>query len=246
MDIKLNLQNISKAVNGKLLLNHVSFAVPEGRIVAIIGPSGAGKSTLLSLINRLQDPTGGAIYLDGTNIQTLDVFALRRRVGMVFQQPALFPGTVASNIAFGPHLSGHELTRPVAEFLREVGLAEEFAKRDASRLSGGEQQRVALARALANNPEVLLLDEPTSALDLGAAHQVEDLITQVCKHHGLTAMWVSHDLEQAQRVSDRTVLMVGGRKIEEGNTASFFAQPKTEIAQAFLAGEIGVSKLQGE
>lgn len=243
MKIKIELSNVSREVNGKILLDNVSFVVPEGTIVAIIGPSGAGKSTLLSLINRLEDPSSGFIFLDGTDIRTLDVFSLRRQVGMVFQQPTLFAGTVASNITFGPQLIGKDLSRSVTEFLREVGLPEDFAERDTDTLSGGEQQRVALARTLANGPQVLLLDEPTSALDIGAAHQIEKLLTQVCKHHGLTAVWVSHDLEQAQRVSDYTVLIVGGRKIEEGDTASFFAHPKTETAQSFLAGKLGSTKL---
>lgn len=243
MNTKLELKNVSREVNGKILLDKISLAVPEGTVAAIIGPSGAGKSTLLSLINRLKDPTAGTIYLDGTDIRTLNVFSLRRQVGMVFQQPALFAGTVAANIAFGPQLAGHQLSRPVTELLREVGLTDAFAERDAGTLSGGEQQRVALARALANNPQVLLLDEPTSALDVGAAHQVEELITQVCRCHGLTAVWVSHDLEQARRVSDRIVLIVGGKKVEEGDTDAFFAQPKTETARAFLAGKLDVTKL---
>lgn len=238
MTIKLRLEHVGKEAGGQALLQDISFTVAAGRILAVIGPSGAGKSTLLSLLDRLADPTQGKIYLDGVNIASLDVIELRRRVGMVFQRPTLFPGTVATNIAYGPHLRGLGLDRPAEEYLAEVGLPVEFAPKPVEHLSGGEQQRVALARALANGPEVLLLDEPTASLDKGAAHQVEELITRVCRRRGLTAVWVSHDLEQARRVSDQVVLIVGGRKVEEGSTADFFAAPRTETGRAFLAGRL--------
>lgn len=235
---KLVLEKVRKEVSGQVLLQDISFAVPQGSILAILGPSGAGKSTLLALLNRLEEPTAGTIYLDGKDIRTLDVLLLRRRVGMVFQRPTLFPGTVAANIAYGPSLRGEKPAQPVVEYLREVGLPQEFATRDAQSLSGGEEQRVALARALANEPEVLLLDEPTAALDKTAARQVEELITYICRHRGLTVVWVTHDLQQAQRVSDRVVLIIGGRKMEEGVTADFFCSPQTEAGRAFLAGRL--------
>lgn len=243
MTAKLELKHVSKDVNGVRILRDISLTVPAGGIVALVGPSGAGKSSLLRLINRLEDPTQGTIYLDGRDILTLDVLALRRRVGMVFQRPALFPETVAANIAFGPRLRGREPERPVEEYLLEVGLPPEFAGRSTQHLSGGEQQRVALARALANGPEVLLLDEPTAALDKAAARQVEELITSICRRHGLTAVWVSHDLEQARAVSDRTVLIVDGQVAEEAETEDFFAAPQTEAGRAFLAGLLSSSSV---
>ncbi|BCV23425.1 phosphate ABC transporter ATP-binding protein [Gelria sp. Kuro-4] len=238
MTDKLVLEQVSKEVGGQALLENISFAVPAGSILALIGPSGAGKSTLLSLLNRLEDPTGGSIRLDGVDIRALDVLVLRRRVGMVFQRPSLFPGTVAANITYGPALRGEKPAQAAEEYLKEVGLPPEFAARDAQNLSGGEEQRVALARALANGPEVLLLDEPTAALDKTAAHQVEELIARICRQRGLTALWVTHDLEQARRVSDRVVLIVGGCKVEEGATADFFLSPQTETGRAFLAGRL--------
>ncbi len=222
------------------VLREVSLGVDEGQVLAIVGPSGAGKSTLLRLLNRLEDPDEGEILLDGTPLCELDVLDLRRRVGMVFQQPALFEGTVAENIAYGPRLRGR--WRGVDEgavrgLLHMVGLPAEYAARQAQELSVGEGQRVAIARALANEPEVLLLDEPTSALDPGAARYVLETIREINARLKLTVVMVSHTLEHAREVAQRAALLIGGKLVEEGPAEVVLQRPRTELGRRFVAGE---------
>ncbi|CAI5512400.1 unnamed protein product [Closterium sp. Naga37s-1] len=181
------------------LLSDVSLEVPRGEITVLVGPSGSGKTTLLRTLNRLTEPPRNSVFLDGTDITSskLPVITLRRRVGMLFQTPSLFDGTVADNIRFGPNLEGRQLPdEKIHELLSLSGLEPSFAERDSRSLSGGQAQRVALARALANDPEVLLLDEPTSALDPAATLKVEQAVQTLCRERGLTAVWVSHSAEQ--------------------------------------------------
>jgi ABC-type methionine transport system ATPase subunit len=170
MALKFRIQNLSlRLPNAAAILHDVSLEIPSGGVTTVIGPSGSGKSSLLRCLNRLWEPPPGRIFLDGGDITAMDVLLLRRRVGMLFQSAALFEGTVASNIAYGPQLQGRRLTTDrVAELLLMVDLNADFADRPVDQLSGGQAQRVSLARTLANQPDVLLLDEPTSALDPGA------------------------------------------------------------------------------
>lgn len=199
----------------RTLLHDISFQIHPGEILAVTGPSGAGKSTLLRLLNRLQDPSSGKIQLNGQDTRTLPPAELRRRVGFVMQRAYLFPGTVASNIAFGPVQHGIHLQPSALEsMLEEVGLPG-YASRDAATLSGGEAQRVALLRTLANQPELLLLDEPTSALDAANRQSVEELILRLIRNHGLTCIWVTHSQEQA-RLADRVLQLEAGKVIALG------------------------------
>ncbi|HYY31005.1 MAG TPA: phosphate ABC transporter ATP-binding protein [Chthoniobacterales bacterium] len=198
---------------GKVLIDNISIRVQQGEVLAVIGPSGAGKSSFLRLINRLDEPTSGTVYLRGDDYRQISPRQLRRRVGMVLQSAYLFPGTVAENLRYGPRQRGEELTAAeVDELLKQVGL-EKFADRDVSNLSGGEAQRVSLARALANKPEVLLLDEPTSALDSRAEREIETLLARVLHDQQLTALIVTHDTGQAERMASRAILINAGRLI---------------------------------
>jgi putative ABC transport system ATP-binding protein len=183
----------------------VSLSIPSGS-TALLGPSGSGKSTLLRLLNRLADPDEGTVRFHSTDVRDLDPLELRRRVGLVPQVPAPVPGSVADNVQFGPRLEGREVDpeRPV----RLAGLDASFLDRDASRLSVGEQQRVMLARALALEPEVLLLDEPTASLDEGAKAAVEEALRGL---NGVSLVLVTHDAQQAERLSERTIRLEEGR-----------------------------------
>jgi putative ABC transport system ATP-binding protein len=180
-------------------------------VLVVVGPSGAGKSSFLRLLNRLDEPTGGTVRLEGIDYRQIPPRELRRRVGMVTQTAYLFPGTIADNLRYGPLQQGIELpAKTIEALLIQVGLAGR-AEEDITHLSGGEAQRVSVARALATTPEALLLDEPTSALDAVAKGEVEKLILTVARQNRLTSVWVSHDLRQAARVADRVMVMSKGR-----------------------------------
>jgi putative ABC transport system ATP-binding protein len=212
----LETRNLSRAVMGKVLVDDMNLQVQHGEILAVVGPSGAGKSSFLRLINRLDEPTSGTVYLSGQDYKEISPRELRRRVGMVMQSAYLFHGTVAENLRYGPRQRGEELPESEIDNLPEqVGL-EGVAQRDVSHLSGGEAQRVSLARTLANKPEVLLLDEPTSALDQRAEHEVEALLTRVLRDQHLTALIVTHDTAQAERIASRAILIDAGRLILNG------------------------------
>lgn len=209
-------EKLSRAVAGKVLVSDVTFDVTSGELLGIVGASGSGKSSLLRLLNRLDEPTAGTVYLDGVDYRQLPPRELRRRVGMVTQRPFLFPGDVATNLRFGPAQRGETLPdEEVARLLDRVGLAG-FAAQDASVLSGGEQQRVSLARTLANRPEILLLDEPTSALDEQSKLGIEELIASLVREHGLTCVMVTHDREQARRMCQRAIVLEAGRLVQQG------------------------------
>ena len=215
----LETEHLSREVGGALVVDDVTVEVHTGEVLAVVGPSGAGKSSFLRLLNRLDEPTGGTVRLEGIDYRQIPPRELRRRVGMVSQTAYLFPGTIADNLRFGPAQQGIELPMKTIEaLLIQVGLAGR-AGEDVSHLSGGEAQRVSLARALATTPTVLLLDEPTSALDADAKGEVEKLILTVVRQNGLTCVMVSHDLAQAARVTDRVMVLRKGR-LEKIGTAS--------------------------
>ena len=213
----LRAEELGRTVGSKVILRDISFAVTAGELLGIVGASGSGKSSLLRLLNRLDEPTSGTVFLDDQDYRQLPPRELRRRVGMVTQRPYLFPGSVASNLRFGPAQRGETVSDDeIAQLLERVGLPG-FASQEVSVLSGGEQQRVSLARTLANRPEVLLLDEPTSALDEASKMGIEKLIVSLVHDHGLTCVMVTHDRDQARRMCQGVILLESGRLVQSGS-----------------------------
>lgn len=218
------------------ILRGVTFAVQAGEVFSVVGPSGAGKSTLLRTINRLVESTAGNIFLDGAPIEEINPLELRRRIGMVFQLPALFGDTVEDSVLYGVRLAGK--CADVERLLGLAGLAPSLTSRNPQSLSVGQQQRVSIARALALEPEVLLMDEPTSALDQVARQRIEDLIGQLNRELGLTIVVVSHALDQVERIADRVVLLIDGRSEGEWSKEEFFGKAVGEKARRFVEGEL--------
>jgi putative ABC transport system ATP-binding protein len=216
--IALETRHLSRSLVGGVLVSDISVQVQPGEVLAVVGPSGAGKSSFLRLLNRLDEPTGGTVCLNGQDYRELAPRELRRRVGMVMQMAYLFTGTVAANVAFGPQQCGGRL-RPeqIASLLGRVGLFG-YQERDVSNLSGGEAQRVSLARTLANAPEALLLDEPTSALDDVSARGIEDLVLSIVRERRMTCVIVTHNTVQAHRIADRTMILEAGKLVTIGPT----------------------------
>ena len=214
----LETRAVSRTVSGRPLVDDISVQIPRGEVLAVVGPSGAGKSSFLRLLNRLDEPTGGTVLLNGQDYRGIAPRELRRRVGMVMQTAFLFPGNVASNIAFGPRQRG-EILFPdrIAELLDRVGLAG-YQDRDVGNLSGGEAQRVSVARTLANAPEALLLDEPTSALDEVSARGIEELLLDIIRERQMTCVIVTHNRPQAARIATRTMILEAGRLVAIGPT----------------------------
>jgi phosphate transport system ATP-binding protein len=232
-------------------LDAVSLRVPRRSVTALIGPSGCGKSTLLRSVNRLDDGLPGMrhegrILLDGADLRDrlVDPAALRRRVGMVFQRSNPFRASVLENVAYGPRLhgvtDGPGLEALAERALRRAALWEEVKDRlhaPAHSLSGGQQQRLCIARALANEPDVLLLDEPASALDPLATQRIEELLYDLRRE--VTIVIVTHNLQQAARVSDRTAFLLAGRLVEVDDTARLFTSPRSERTEAYITGRFG-------
>lgn len=216
---KVEAKDLRYAVGSMEILKGVGLTVGSGEVACVTGPSGSGKSTLLRALNRLVEPTGGEVFLDGVPTRTMDPLALRRRVGMIFQIPALSGGTVEESVLYGPGLLGRGAD--VSGLLGSVGLDPAFAPRDPRSLSVGQQQRVSIARALALGPEVLLMDEPTSALDEPARDRIEGLVKDLNHGEGLTFVIVSHDLGQVERMADRVILVDAGRTAGEWSREEF-------------------------
>ncbi len=229
----------------------VTLGVPRGKVTAIIGPSGCGKSTLLRAINRMNDlirgcRATGRLLLEGEDVYRpqIDVTALRRRVGMVFQKPNPFPKSIFDNVAYGPRIHGvrsrSDLQGIVEQSLRRAALWDEVKDRmrqNALGLSGGQQQRLCIARALAVEPELLLMDEPTSALDPMATDHIENLIAELRGTY--TIIIVTHNMQQAARVSDLTAFMYVGELIEVGDTSGLFTKPVNQRTQDYITGRFG-------
>ncbi|WP_454684604.1 ABC transporter ATP-binding protein [Ancylobacter moscoviensis] len=216
--IDLDVRGLSRRVADRLLVDNVTVGIRRGEVLAVTGPSGAGKSSFLRLLNRLDEPTGGTVFFKQSDYRGIDPRLLRRRIGMVLQTAYLFPGTVATNLQFGPGQLGKTLPADrIADLLRRVDLPG-YQERDVSTLSGGEAQRVSLARTLANEPEVLLLDEPTSALDEETTRSIEELVLGINRDSGVTCVLVTHNRAQAERMAPRTLYMERGRLVAIGAT----------------------------
>lgn len=231
-------------------LKDINMNIPEKKITAFIGPSGCGKSTLLKSINRMNDLVEGcritgSLKLDNEDIYGgMDVNLLRKRVGMVFQKPNPFPMSVYDNIAYGPRTHGirarGKLDEIVEESLRQAAIWDEVKdrlKKSALGLSGGQQQRLCIARALAVHPEVLLMDEPTSALDPISTSKIEDLALELKKDY--TIVMVTHNMQQAVRVSDNTAFFLMGEVVEYGDTEGIFSMPKDKRTEDYITGRFG-------
>ncbi|KAH7861705.1 hypothetical protein Vadar_029640 [Vaccinium darrowii] len=235
---KFSIRNLTTeqviSESGRPILKGISAEIPKGMVVGIIGPSGSGKSTLLRALNRLWEPPPHTVFMDGRDICSLDVLNLRRKVGMLFQLPAIFDGTVADNIRYGPQLRGKKLAdNEVYKLLTLADLDSSFFNKNGRELSVGQAQRVALARTLANDPEVLLLDEPTSALDPISTQNIEDVLVKLKKNRGMTVILVSHSIKQIQRIADLVCLLVDG-EIVEILKPNQLSQAKHPMALRFL------------
>jgi putative ABC transport system ATP-binding protein len=212
----LSVRHLSRQIGDLLLVDDISVDVATAEIVAIVGTSGAGKSSFLRLINRLDEPTAGTVLLKGSDYREFPSSNLRRRIGMVMQSAYLFPGTVASNLRFGPDQRHEQFgSEQMEALLAQVGL-KDYAERDVTTLSGGEAQRVSLARTLANQPDVLLLDEPTSALDEQSTHDVEQLVVKISQQYEMPCLIVTHNPAQAARIADRAMVLAKGKLVAIG------------------------------
>ncbi len=248
--MKIELKNINLYYGSFQALKDVSFSIAENEITALIGPSGCGKSTLLKILNRMNDlvegcKVEGKALLDGQDIyHELNVTDLRRRVGMVFQKPNPFPMCIYDNIAYGPRTHGIRkkdlLDETVEKSLRQAAIWDEVKdrlKKSAMSLSGGQQQRVCIARALAVSPEVLLMDEPTSALDPISTSRIEDLMNELKTQY--TIVIVTHNMQQAARISDRTAFFLHGEMVEFDDTLTLFSHPQKQKTEDYITGRFG-------
>lgn len=249
---KMTIRNANVYYGDKQAIYDVNIDIAKNEVIAMIGPSGCGKSTFLRSLNRMNDTVDGCrvegeICLDGNNLyqQSLDVVELRARVGMVFQKPNPFPKSIYENIAYGPKIHGLADTRVdldeiVEKSLRKAGLWEEVKERlyqPGTGLSGGQQQRLCIARAIAVSPEVILMDEPCSALDPIATAKIEELIEELSQN--FTIAIVTHSMQQAARVSNRTAYFHLGKLIEVNSTEQVFTMPQHQLTEAYITGRFG-------
>lgn len=248
---KISVRDLNLYYGKKHALRHVDMEIRDHAVTALIGPSGCGKSTFLKCLNRMNDLVRevrieGQVLLDGQDIydRRVDVTMLRKRVGMVFQQPTPFPMSIYENIAYGPRLHGirskRDLDRRVEEALQGAAILEEVKDRmdsPALGLSGGQQQRLCIARALAVEPEVLLMDEPTSALDPVSTLKIEELMKRLKRQYAVVV--VTHNMQQAARVSDETAFFLTGEVVESGDTGLIFTSPRERLTKDYILGRFG-------
>ena len=246
-EIELEARELSVFYGETEAVKKISLAVPDRKAVAFIGPSGCGKSTLLRCFNRMNDLIPGTriegqALFHGEDLYAADAVEVRRRIGMVFQKPNPFPKSIYDNVAFGPRINGFQgsLDELVERSLKQAALWDEVKDRlesSALALSGGQQQRLCIARALAVEPEVLLMDEPASALDPLATQKIEDLIYELKQNY--TVVIVTHNMQQAARVSDYTAFLYMGELVEYGHTQQLFTNPKEDRTEAYITGRFG-------
>lgn len=249
-NVKIATKNLSLYYGGLQALKNVSIDIQANKVTAFIGPSGCGKSTFLKTLNRMNDLVAsvtitGDVYFDDLNVyKEYDIVELRKNIGMVFQKPNPFPMSIYDNIAYGPRIHGTKskakLDEIVEKSLRNSALWDEVKdrlKKDALGLSGGQQQRLCIARVLAVEPEVVLMDEPTSALDPISTLKIEDLIQELKEKY--TIIIVTHNMQQAARISDMTAFFLHGEIIEYTNTAELFSNPKDKKTEDYITGRFG-------
>jgi len=250
-DVKIDIRGLNVWFGNNHVLNDISFKMRKNTVTAIMGPSGCGKTTLIRAINRMNDlidgcRTSGEVYIDGHNIYdgNINIYELRRKIGMIFQKPNPFPKSIYENVAFGPKIhkiaKGRELDEIVERSLREAALWDEVKDRlhdNAFNLSGGQQQRLCIARALAVEPEIVLMDEPCSALDPAATAKIESLIRRLSERY--TVIIVTHNLQQAARISDFTAFLYMGKLIEYGDSRDIFENPKSKLTERYITGKFG-------
>ena len=247
---KISIKNTDLYYGDFHALKNINLEIPENKITAFIGPSGCGKSTLLKSLNRMNDLVEGCkitgqLLLDGEDIYgNMDVNLLRKRVGMVFQKPNPFPMSIYENIAYGPRTHGirskAKLDEIVEKALRDAAIWDEVKdrlKKSALGMSGGQQQRLCIARALAVEPEVLLMDEPTSALDPISTSRIEDLAVELKDKY--TIVMVTHNMQQAARISDKTAFFLLGEVVEYDDTMTLFSMPKNKKTEEYITGRFG-------
>jgi len=249
--IKITVSGLNFFYSNVQALFDINLNIPERKVTALIGPSGCGKSTFLRTLNRMNDTIlgtrmNGRVEIDGKNIydDDINVVELRKKVGMIFQKSNPFPKSIFDNIAFGPRIHGindkNKLSEIVEISLQQAALWDEVKDRlnkNAMGLSGGQQQRLCIARALAIEPEIILMDEPASALDPKSTARIEDLIFELRKQY--TIVIVTHNMQQAARVSDRTAFFYEGKLIEYGDTKSIFTKPNLKQTEDYITGKFG-------
>lgn len=248
---KIEVRNLNLYYGSFHALKNITMKIKEKRITAVIGPSGCGKSSFIRCLNRMNDliegtKVEGEVYIDGVNIyeRDVDVVALRKKVGMVFQKPNPFPMSIYDNVAYGPRIHGikdkKKLDEIVEDALKKAALWEEVKNKlesSALSLSGGQQQRLCIARTLAVNPEIILFDEPCSALDPLSTAKIEDLLVDLKKNY--TIIIVTHNMQQAARVSDYTAFLLLGELIEHDETEKIFKNPKDKRTEDYITGRFG-------
>ncbi len=248
--VKFTVRDLDLYYGNFQALKNINMNIEQGKITAFIGPSGCGKSTFLKTLNRMNDlvegvKINGEVTLDGVDIyKDFDAIMLRSRVGMVFQQPNPFPMSIYDNVAYGPRIHGVKkksaLDEIVEKSLRQAAIWDEVKdklKKSALAVSGGQQQRICIARTLAIEPEVILMDEPTSALDPISTIKIEDLATELKKHY--TIIIVTHNMQQAGRISDKTAFFLTGEVIEYGDTEQIFNKPSNKKTEDYITGRFG-------
>ena len=243
----IEFKNVNKYYGDYHALRDINLEIEKGQVVVLLGPSGSGKSTLIRTINALESIDNGTLIVNGHNVteaSAKDLVELRKEVGMVFQQPSPFPFSVYDNIAYGLKIAGIQdkelIDQRVEESLKQAAIWKETKDnldRNAQAFSGGQQQRICIARALAVRPKVVLLDEPTSALDPISSSEIEETLLEL--KHEYTFIMVTHNLQQASRISDYTAFLMSGDLIEYGKTADMFMNPKKQITSDYLNGRFG-------
>jgi len=243
VELEIETQNIGKKFDGKAALDDISLSLKSGEVLAVIGPSGSGKTTLLRLINLLDKPSNGRLLINGKNpagLSSADVYELRTRMALVFQNPSLFQRTVEANVAYALRIRlvhPDRVRKQVSGALDAVGL-KDLGHQFAPTLSAGEAQRASFARAIVFRPELLMLDEFTANLDPANVKMLESAVTEYNKKTGATIILATHNLFQAKRLAHRVVFLFNGRVVETAEKNKFFTEPEHELTKAFLSGEL--------